>query len=81
MLLVQGWIFQLYMAFFVPVDCVMFAKYCGKTCSRYLFGTFNSRTETLADKTHIHRTTLTLTHSTYTYSTLSHTCTCKNTYT
>ena len=37
MLLVQGWICQRCMAFFVSTDCVRFAKHCGKIYSRHFF--------------------------------------------
>ena len=37
MLLVQGRISQKNMAFYGPIDCVRFARYCGKMYSRHVF--------------------------------------------
>jgi len=37
MLLPQGQISEKKMAFYVPIGCVRFARYCGKMYSRQLF--------------------------------------------
>ena len=37
MLLAQGQIYAKNMAFYVPTDCVRFARYCGKMYSHHLF--------------------------------------------
>ena len=56
--------FAKYMAFYVPVGCARFAKYCGKMYSRHLFSVqwidkanlqFDRKSDTLTTIPHVHQ--------------------------